>query len=295
MTNEQLRMALIANAVTRSNRIGFDFQDPAGKTLDEYTKEAMMQCVRVAQKMRQPGLDKELAGQVFPIYTIGNWAREKVVYDFDKDFQELLMDTDDIVIHHEILERLAFKDFYLPLYDSKDYCGMFVHIEFEPKTKDTFIGIVLVGGVANEKENYAFLSLPAWIKEGQTLTEATRSTKQYIEKAANQRSTTDVAVPDTMEEIPPVYNEGTPYVRLAMLCAYYLASKGSDVHLNPIKKEDRQPFMFKGKAQRVNVKVFTVGDHVAEKYKNEGDGKAPRWRHYWGGNGRERRECKFSF
>lgn len=117
------------------------------------------------------------------------------------------MDTDDIVIHHEILERLAFKDFYLPLYDSKDYCGMFVHIEFEPKTKDTFIGIVLVGGVANEKENYAFLSLPAWIKEGQTLTEATRSTKQYIEKAANQRSTTDVAVPDTMEEIPPVYNE----------------------------------------------------------------------------------------
>ena len=143
--------------------------------------------------MRQPGLDKELAGQVFPIYTIGNWAREKVVYDFDKDFQELLMDTDDIVIHHEILERLAFKDFYLPLYDSKDYCGMFVHIEFEPKTKDTFIGIVLVGGVANEKENYAFLSLPAWIKEGQTLTEATRSTKQYIEKAANQRSTTDVA------------------------------------------------------------------------------------------------------
>ena len=109
------------------------------------------------------------------------------------------MDTDDIVIHHEILERLAFKDFYLSLYDSKDYCGMFVHIEFEPKTKDTFIGIVLVGDVANEKENYAFLSLPAWIKEGQTLTEATRSTKQYIEKAANQRSTTDVAVPDTME------------------------------------------------------------------------------------------------
>lgn len=46
--------------------------------------------------------------------------------------------------------------------------------------------------------------------------------------------------------IPPVYNEGTLYVRLAMLCAYYLASKGSDVHLNPIKKEDRQPFMFKG-------------------------------------------------
>ena len=56
MTNEQLRIALVANAVTRSNRIGFDFQDPAGKTLDEYTKEAMMQCVRVAQKMRQPSM-----------------------------------------------------------------------------------------------------------------------------------------------------------------------------------------------------------------------------------------------
>ena len=295
MTSEQLRIALVANAVTRSNRIGFDFQDPAGRTLDDYTKEAMMQCVHAAQNMRQPGLDKELAGQIFPIYAIGNWAQEKVVYDFDKDFQELLMDTDDVILHHEILERLAFRNFYLPLYSSKDYCGMFVHIEFEPKTKEAFVGIVLVGSAANEKENYTFLSLPAWIKEGQTLTEATRSTKRYIEKAANQRSSTNVTVPDTMQEIPSVYSEGTPYVRLAMLCIYYLASKGTDVHLSPIKKEKRQPFMFKGRAQRVNVRVFAVGDHMAEKYKKEGEGKAPRWRHYWGGNGRERLECKFSF
>lgn len=71
MTNEQLRIALVANAVTRSNRIGFDFQDPAGKTLDEYTKEAMMQCVRVAQKMRQRALIRSWLDRFSPFTPSG--------------------------------------------------------------------------------------------------------------------------------------------------------------------------------------------------------------------------------
>lgn len=36
MTSEQVRIALTANAVTRSTRTGFDFEDPCGKTLTEY-------------------------------------------------------------------------------------------------------------------------------------------------------------------------------------------------------------------------------------------------------------------
>ena len=163
MTSEQVRIALTANAVTRSTRTGFDFEDPCGKTLDEFTKGATLQCLRVAQQMQQPGFEKVLAAQIFPCYTIANWNQTKVIYDFGKDFLELLMDTDDLTLHREVLERLPFKNFYVPLYNSVDYCGMFVHIEFDTKTDDTFVGIVLVGPVQNEKENFAFLSLHAWI------------------------------------------------------------------------------------------------------------------------------------
>lgn len=236
MTSEQVRIALTANAVTRSTRTGFDFEDPCGKTLDEFTKGATLQCLRVAQQMQQPGFEKVLAAQIFPCYTIANWNQTKVIYDFGKDFLELLMDTDDLTIHREVLERLPFKNFYVPLYNSVDYCGMFVHIEFDTKTDDTFVGIVLVGPVQNEKENFAFLSLPAWIKEGQSLTEATRSTKQYIEKASSTRDKDDITIPETLDAIPSVYGEGTPYVRLAMLCAYYLASKGAEIRLDSPKK-----------------------------------------------------------
>lgn len=88
---------------------------------------------------------------------------------------------------------------------------------------------------------------------------------------------------------------GTPYVRLAILCAYYLASKNPDVRLETSKKRDRPVFVFQGKAQRINVKTYTVGENVAKEYKKNGEGKTPRWRHYWCGNGRERRECKFIY
>lgn len=120
MTSEQVRIALTANAVTRSTRTGFDFEDPCGKTLDEFTKGATLQCLRVAQQMQQPGFEKVLAAQIFPCYTIANWNKTKVIYDFGKDFLELLMDTDDLTIHREVLERLPFKNFYVPLYNSVD-------------------------------------------------------------------------------------------------------------------------------------------------------------------------------
>ena len=39
MTNEQLRIALTANAVTKQTRNHFGFSDPCGKTLEEYKRE----------------------------------------------------------------------------------------------------------------------------------------------------------------------------------------------------------------------------------------------------------------
>ena len=127
------------------------------------------------------------------------------------------------------------------------------------------------------------------------MTEATRSTKEYLEKAAGQRQVNGISVPAVMEAVPSVFDGGTPYVRLAILCAYYLASKNPDVRLETSKKRDRPAFVFQGKAQRINIKPYTVGENAAKEYKKNGEGKTPRWRHYWCGNGRERRECKFIY
>lgn len=55
MTNEQLRIALTANAVTKQTRNHFGFSDPCGKTLEEYNKSAMLCCMTAAQKMNTPG------------------------------------------------------------------------------------------------------------------------------------------------------------------------------------------------------------------------------------------------
>lgn len=144
-------------------------------------------------------------------------------------------------------------------------------------------------------DDFTFLTLPAWAKENQSLTEATRSTKEYLEKAAGQRQVNGISVPAVMEEVPSVFDDGTPYVRLAILCANYLASKNPDVRLETSKKRDRPVFVFQGKAQRINIKPYTVGENAAKEYKKNGEGKTPRWRHYWCGNGRERRECKFIY
>lgn len=145
MTNEQLRIALTANAVTKQTRNHFGFSDPCGKTLEEYNKSSMLCCVTAAQKMNTPGFERVLAAQIFPCFTIGCWNQTKTVYDFDYEFQKILMDTDDMAIHQDILQRLPIRDFFIPVYDSYDYNGMFVHVEFEEKEKTTAFGIVLVG------------------------------------------------------------------------------------------------------------------------------------------------------
>lgn len=184
----------------------------------------------------------------------------------------------------------------IPIYTiSYDYNGMFVHVEFDEKEKTTAFGIVLVGPAKGSHDDFTFLTLPAWAKENQSLTEATRSTKEYLEKAAGQRQVNGISVPAVMEAVPSVFDGGTPYVRLAILCANYLASKNPDVRLETSKKRDRPVFVFQGKAQRINVKTYTVGENAAKEYKKNGEGKTPRWRHYWCGNGRERRECKFIY
>ena len=184
-----------------------------------------------AQRMNTPGFERVLAAQIFPCFTIGCWNQTKTVYDFDYEFQKMLMDTDDVAIHQDILQRLPVRDFFIPVYDSYDYNGMFVHVEFDEKEKTTAFGIVLVGPTKGSHDDFTFLTLPAWAKENQSLTEATRSTKEYLEKAAGQRQVNGISVPAVMEAVPSVFDGGTPYVRLAILCANYLASKNPDVRL----------------------------------------------------------------
>lgn len=112
----------------------------------------------------------------------------------------MLMDTDDVAIHQDILQRLPVRDFFIPVYDSYDYNGMFVHVEFDEK-KTTAFGIVLVGPTKGSHDDFTFLTLPAWAKENQSLTEATRSTKEYLEKAAGQRQVNGISVPAVMEAV----------------------------------------------------------------------------------------------
>lgn len=93
MTNEQLRIALTANAVTKQTRNHFGFSDPCGKTLEEYNKSAMLCCMTAAQRMNTPGFERVLAAQIFPCFTIGCWNQTKTVYDFDYEFQKILMNV----------------------------------------------------------------------------------------------------------------------------------------------------------------------------------------------------------
>lgn len=262
-------------AVTKQTRNHFGFSDPCGKTLEEYNKSAMLCCMTAAQRMNTPGFERVLAAQIFPCFTIGCWNQTKTVYDFDYEFQKMLMDTDDVAIHQDILQRLPVRDFFIPVYDSYDYNGMFVHVEFDEKEKTTAFGIVLVGPTKGSHDDFTFLTLPAWAKENQSLTEATRSTKEYLEKAAGQRQVNGISVPAVMEAVPSVFDGGTPYVRLAILCANYLASKNPDVRLETSKKRDRPVFVFQGKAQRINVKTYTVGENAAKEYKKNGEGNPP--------------------
>lgn len=76
MTNEQLRIALTANAVTKQTRNHFGFSDRVEKRWKNTTSPRAVR-MTAAQKMNTPGFERVLAAQVFPCFTMAAGIRQR--------------------------------------------------------------------------------------------------------------------------------------------------------------------------------------------------------------------------
>lgn len=64
-------------------------------------------------------------------YSCHFWKRTKVVYYFSEKFLQQLAQTEDAPVYVDVLKRLPFRDFIMPLPAGSAYDAVFVHVDFE--------------------------------------------------------------------------------------------------------------------------------------------------------------------
>ena len=221
-------------------------------------------------------------------FVFSKWLLYKTVYRFDKNFLDVLIDTEDMVFHAQTLQRLPVKSFFITS-DDKDHLGYFVYTETvntdlkgNPVNDTVFIVLDIsdVKGINLQTRQDAL-----WISDGQKLS---------------------VALEEWMKSTDSLnfYDEAFRNMKMAIQVAYYLSAQ------NAVIKEVESP-----KARRhhhsggkpTKLKEWDVGYRISTPFPDmnhttsdapglpdeSSTGTSPRphirrahWHHFWAGAGK---------
>ena len=116
------------------------------------------------------------------------WRKEKLIYTFDADITEELLNTaDDIVVPVEILEHLPAKCVYIPFSEflkQPGADGFFAFIEHDPNTKAKELRINPIDENGNEGTHFS-LHLSPGATIGQGMEESAKYAFEQYEKIKN--------------------------------------------------------------------------------------------------------------
>lgn len=239
----------------------------------------------------------EIEARLVEGYVLSKWYAEKIVYDFDKNFVQQLINTEDSPIYTDILKRLPFSTYMVELPAGLDsYMGMIVRFEYIEKTDEVLLVSCLLGKHEAHEicYNESFLSF----KNGENFA-------QSLSDFAKEQG------------LPPEFIEkNVKELKFAVYSAYYLASKNAVIHdVTPPRPKRPHGKKVKGEKKPPNVRTYEAGYRLAESFEAQmrkqdtavkvldtpagtGGTKTPHmrrahWHHYWTGEGRTTREVRW--
>ena len=221
-------------------------------------------------------------------FAFSKWLLYKTVYRFDKDFLDVLTDTEDMEFHAQSLQRLPVKSFFISSPD-RDHLGLFVYTETVNvdikgnAVNDTVFIVIDVLDVIGDKLNMRKDTL--WISDGQRLS---------------------VALEEWMREQKSMefYDEAYRNLKMAIQVAYYLSAQNAIIReiKTPKAKRPRRP-----DGKPMNLRQWDVGYRISTPFLEKehplsdtaslpdevSTGTSPRphirrahWHHYWAGPGK---------
>lgn len=288
--------------------------------LDRYILAISPDVRKVADRV---GIEQSAAASLFTRFYIAHfWRFAKAIYDFSPLFLSVLEQTEDAPVYAEVLKRMPYRDFVMPLPSGMKYDGMFVHVEFDESRgkndTDTLFFLCLFKS-ASKKEDITVKMKMQWYCSGEMFLKTYRDTTSAMEEAMKNGKGTVGNI--TIHGNPKPHGKAIDCVgengndeinrclRIAISACYYLASKNAEIKEMQIPKSKRPVVNFANgkKPKRVAIKAYQVGyvfgksfeEQIKARTSSSGQTTGPtggltvrphvrraHWHHYWVGEGR---------
>lgn len=236
-------------------------------------------------------------------YVFSKWKKWKTAYVFDPAFLDELLRTEDTGIRLEMLRRLPCPSFFIDAHcascNSDDISGYFVSFDFQGKD-DCFVAVMSVANDEIAHRTAGILDMPAFylttvvLHDGETIDESSKRILRQLDE-------NDLLTDRSEEHLKTASQLYMNPVKVALACAYYLASQNAD---NVPLKLDKKERPKRKNGTPLNIRAWEVGFRMGRdigklyRYEREG-GKKPHqggtkrphvrcahWHHYWTGPGK---------
>lgn len=233
------------------------------------------------------------------------WRKEKLIYTFDADITEELLNTaDDIVVPVEILEHLPAKCVYIPFSEflkQPGADGFFAFIEHDPNTKAKELRINPIDENGNEGTHFS-LHLSPGATIGQGMEESAKYAFEQYEKIKKlyPGKEPDIALKEFLDE----QKAATPFIEFCVQLLLYICADNADIEENPKQKSIYRPTS-RIRDQFKEVRQWDVGVKIGaslrkaksqsaqshsdmppltRQYKNRPHIRRAHWHHFWTGS-----------
>lgn len=288
--------------------------------MDRYIVGISPDIRKVAEKA---GIEQNTAASFFTRFYIAHfWRFAKAIYDFSPSFLSVLEQTEDAPVYADVLKRMPYRDFVMPLPSGMKYDGMFVHVEFDESygkdDTDTLFLLCLFKS-APRMEDIPVKMEMQWCRSGKMFLKTFRDTTSAMEesKKNGEGAVGDITIhsnPDPQDKARNCARDNNNdeinrCLRIAISACYYLASKNAEIKEVMISKSKRPVVKSANgkKPKRVAIKAYQVGyvlgksfeEQIKARSSSTGQTTGPtggltvrphvrraHWHHYWVGEGR---------
>lgn len=295
--------------------------------MDQFLLKTAPDVIKISSSV---GMREDVAAMHCSLFYITHfWRYAKAIYDFSPNFLSMLEQTEDAPIYVDILKRMPYRDFVMPLPTGLNYDGMFVHVEFDEsygKNDIDTLFLLCPFKSAPKREDISFKMEMQWCLSGKMFLKSFYDARTAIleSKKNGEGKAGDISAFSSQKSLANMddavvkadHQQMARCLRIAVSACYYLASKNAEIKEVRISKSER-PVLYTshyGKPKRVAVKAYQVGYTLGKSFEQQlathstvsrqttgptggltvrPHVRRAHWHHYWTGKGRTTLEVRW--
>lgn len=200
----------------------------------------------------------ELIADATTMVTVASWRRNKQIYKFEEEMQNLLLEQgdSDLVLPIEVLYELPYNCIYIQLNNLQSIDGFFVSFEQNMETLEMKLQLLIVyfTGIISV--------IPIHLIKGATIAEDFIKTLQDADLNSEFVDKYNINIEDIYEWNKAALDTASRLIQLVL----YICSQNKEVEENPVQKNiTRKPSQNNIKDKFREVQIWDCGKETSEK------------------------------